>query len=146
MPWTQVRISLNAGSAATHESMTGKRLFDRVRENLDALCRLRDSRPEPFKITLSCVLGDKQIGDLHNLAEIVTSHGTDVIVEPMYGDLRGLSPWTRPQRLAVLADELRSVADDYATRNPPLSRAFRAVERFARERLAQSDWRPLNHH
>ena len=41
---------------------------------------------------------------------------------------------------------LRSVADDYATRNPPLSRAFRAVERFARERLAQSDRRPLDHH
>ncbi len=146
VPWTQVRISINAGSASTHESMTGKRLFDRVRENLDALCRLRDSRPEPFKITLSCVLGEKQIGDLHNLAEVVTSHGTDVIVEPVYGDLRGLSPWTRPQRLAVLADELRSVADDYATRNPPLSRAFRAIESFARERLAQGDWRPLNHH
>lgn len=146
VPWSQVRISINAGSAATHESMTGKRLFDRVRENLDALCALRDRRPVPFKVTLSCVLGDKQIGDLHNFAELVNSHGTDVIVEPMYGDLRGLSPWTRPARLAVLADELRSVADDYAVKNPPLSRAFRAVERYAVERLAHTDWRPLDHH
>lgn len=146
VPWSHVRISLNAGSAATHENMTGKRLFDRVRENLDALCRLRDSRPVPFKVTLSCVLGSKQVGDLHNFAALVTAYGTDVIVEPMYGDLRELSPWTRPARLAVLADELRSVADDYATTNPPLSRAFRAVERFARERLAGDDWRPLDHH
>jgi MoaA/NifB/PqqE/SkfB family radical SAM enzyme len=144
--WSHVRISLNAGSARTHARMTGKSLFDRVLHNLDALCALRDSRPPPFPVTLSCVLSEMVMGDLHAFAEIATRYRTDVVVEPMYGDMNELSPWTRPEKLTRLADELGSVAHDFALRNPPLSRAFRGVEEFARRRLALGDFSVLAHH
>lgn len=144
--WAHVRVSLNAGSAATHARMTGKALWERVTENLDALCALRDSRPRPFEVTLSCVLSELVMGDLQRFAEIVTTRGTRVVVEPMYGDLGGLSPWTRPAKLRALADELGAVADGFALRNPPLSKGFRAVERFARRRLEGDDFAPLDHH
>lgn len=144
--WSHVRISLNAGSAATHERMTGKRLWGRVMENLDALCARRDAREPPFEITLSCVLSDLVRGDLRNFAEVVTSRRVRVVVEPMYGDRKGLSPWTSPDRLRPLADELADTADVFALKNPPLSKAFRAVERFARRRLEGDDFSPLAHH
>ncbi len=144
--WAHVRISLNAGSAKVHDRMTGKALFSRVIENLEALVKLRDAREPRFDITLSCVLSEMVMGDLHNFARLVTDLGTRIVVEPMYGDLEGLSPWTRPEKLAPLADELASVADDYALRNPPLSKAFRAVEQFARQRLSSGDLRLLEHH
>ena len=144
--WAHVRVSLNAGSAKVHERMTGKALFSRVIENIEALVQLRDSREPPFDITLSCVLSEMGMGDLHAFASLATRLKTRIVVEPMYGDLEGLSPWTRPEKLVVLADELASVADVYALANPPLSKAFRAVERFARERLQSGDLRLLEHH
>ena len=146
VPWSHVRISLNAGSPETHERMTGSKLFRGIMRNLDALCALRERRPGRFRVTLSCVLGEVQMGDLHRFAEVVTSHGTDVAIEPMTGNLGSLSPWVRPDRLAILADELRSVADDYALRNPPLSRAFRAAEGYARTRLGGDEFLPLALH
>jgi len=144
--WSHVRFSLNAGSAATHETMTGKRMFDRVRENLDALCALRDGRDPPFDVTLSCVLSSMVMGDLHAFAQLVTDYRTRVVVEPMYGDLNALSPWTRPDLLRELKGELGSVADAYALRNPALAKAFRAVERFAQSRLEGGDFGKLAHH
>ncbi len=144
--WSHIRFSLNAGSARTHETMTGKQLFDRVRENLDAVCRLRDEQSPPFEVTLSCVLSKMVMGDLHAFAQIVTDYRTRVVVEPMYGDLGALSPWTRPDLLLELQRELGSVADAYTLRNPPLSKAFRAVERFALSRLEGRDFAKLAHH
>ena len=144
--WSSVRISLNAGSEATHARMTGKRLWARVMENLDALCALRDTRDKTLEITLSCVLSEMVMGDLHRFAELVTSRGTHVVVEPMYGDMNALSPWTRPEKLRLLAAELGAVADDFALKNPPLAKAFRAVETFALARLAGVDFAPLAHH
>gem|GEM_PF-1055202 len=144
--WAHVRISLNAGSEATHERMTGKRLWGRVMENLDALCALRDARERPFEVTLSCVLSEMVMGDLRNFAEIATSRRAHIVVEPMYGDMGGLSPWARPSKLRPMADELAAVADEFALKNPPLSKAFRAVERFARRRLEGDDFAPLDHH
>lgn len=144
--WSHVRFSLNAGSARTHETMTGKRLFDRLRENLDALCALRDGHDPPFDVTLSCVLSTMVMGDLHNFAKIVTDYRTRVVVEPMYGNQKDLSPWTRPELLRELKGELASVADAYALRNPPLAKAFRAVERFAQSRLDGGEFGKLAHH
>ncbi len=144
--WSHVRVSLNAGSEATHARMTGKRLFDAVRSNLDALFALRDRSSPPFDVTLSCVLSEFVIGDLNAFARLVTDYRADVVVEPMYGDMGELSPWVRPARLAVLADELGDVASRYAVQNPPLARAFEAVHQFARTRLAGTDFSPLRHH
>jgi MoaA/NifB/PqqE/SkfB family radical SAM enzyme len=144
--WSSVRISLNAGSEGTHARMTGKRLWPRVMENLDALSALRDTRDKTLEITLSCVLSEMVMGDLHRFAELVTSRGTHVVVEPMYGDMNSLSPWTRPDTLRLMAAELGAVADAYALKNPPLAKALRAVEGFARARLAGSDFTPLAHH
>jgi MoaA/NifB/PqqE/SkfB family radical SAM enzyme len=144
--WSSVRISLNAGSEETHARMTGKRLWPKVMENLDALCALRDTRDKTLEVTLSCVLSEMVMGDLHRFAELVTSRGTHVVVEPMYGDMNQLSPWTRPDKLRLLAAELGAVADDFALKNPPLAKAFRAVETFARARLAGDDFAPLAHH
>ena len=64
----------------------------------------------------------------------------------MYGDMNALSPWTRPDRLRAMAAELGAVADAYDLRNPPLARAFRAVEGFARRRLEGPLETPLPHH
>lgn len=144
--WSSVRISLNAGSEATHVRMTGKHLWSRVMENLDALCALRDTRDKTLEVTLSCVLSEMVMGDLHRFAELVTSRGTHVVVEPMYGDMNGLSPWTSPDRLRPLAEELGAVADAFELKNPPLAKAFRAVETFATARLAGDDFAPLAHH
>lgn len=144
--WSGVRISLNAGSEETHARMTGKRLWSRLMENLDALCALRDTRDKTVELTLSCVLSELVMGDLHNFAELVTSRGTHVVVEPMYGDRAGLSPWSRPERLRLMAAELGAVADAFELRNPPLAKAFRAVERYARGRLDGGESGPLAHH
>jgi MoaA/NifB/PqqE/SkfB family radical SAM enzyme len=146
VPWGSVRISLNAGSADTWERMTGKRHFDRIMTNLDALCALRERRPRPFTITLSMVLGSVQIGDLAKFARIVHEHRTAIVVEPMYDNLRNLSPWTRADRLPGLADELKDVADDYVEKNPDIARAFRAVEQFARARIESGDYTVLKGH
>jgi hypothetical protein len=65
----------------------------------------------------------------------------DARVEPMYGDLGGRSPWARRARLAAPTDELCPAPSDCALRTPPLARAFEAVHRIARERLAGDDAR-----
>lgn len=140
VPWGSVRFSLNAGSAETYRRMTGKDFFPRILENLGALCVLRQRSPRRFPITVSLVLGSVQMGDLARFAKIVDDHGVGIVVEPMYDDLRGLSPWTRPERLRPLVDELESVAREYVERNPDIARAFRAVERFARRRLESGEF------
>jgi MoaA/NifB/PqqE/SkfB family radical SAM enzyme len=137
VPWGNVRISLNSGSAETYERMTrGKRYFDRILRNLDALCALRDRSARAFTITLSLVLGKVQMGDLAKFARIVHEYRTALVVEPMYGNKRNLSPWLHEDSLRVIADELESVADTYVEENPDIARAFRAVEQFARSRLS----------
>jgi len=146
VPWGSVRMSVNAGSADTYERMTGKRYFDRMMRNLDALCDLRDRRDPPFSITLSFVIGSVQIGDLAKFAKIVDDHRTGIVVEPMYDNLRNLSPWILPDKLRVIADELESVADSYAERNPDITRALRAVEQFTRKRIASGDLAILKGH
>jgi sulfatase maturation enzyme AslB (radical SAM superfamily) len=146
VPWGSVRFSLNAGSAETYERMTGKRYFDRIMTNLTALCELRERRSKRFNITLSLVLGSVQMGDLAKFAQIVHDYRTGIVVEPMYDNLRNLSPWMRPDRLPALADELRSVADSYVEKNPDISRAFRAVEGFARARMQSQDYDLLKGH
>jgi hypothetical protein len=92
------------------------------------------------------VLSEFVIGDLDAFARLVTDYRADVVVEPMYGDMGELSPWVRPARLAVLAEELGDVASRYAVQNPPLARAFEAVHQFARTRLGGTDFSPLRHH
>jgi MoaA/NifB/PqqE/SkfB family radical SAM enzyme len=146
VPWSSVRISLNAGSAETYERMTGKRHFDRILTNLGALCDLRERTPRGFSITLSMVLGKVQMGDLARFAQIVHDHRTGIVVEPVYDNRRDLSPWIRPDKLRVLAEELASVADAYVEKNPDISRAFRAVERFARSRMESMDFSVLKGH
>jgi MoaA/NifB/PqqE/SkfB family radical SAM enzyme len=146
VPWGSVRISLNSGSADTYERMTGKRYFDRIMTNLDALCALRERGPRRFSITLSLVLGSVQMGDLAKFAQIVHERRTGIVVEPMYDNLRGLSPWVRADRLPALVDELGSVADSYVEKNPDIARAFRAVEGFARERMRAQDYEVLKGH
>jgi len=144
--WGSVRISLNAGSAETWERMTGKPYFDRVMTNLEALCALRERSARPFTITLSLVLGSVQMGDFSKFAQIVHDHRTAIIVEPMYDNLRNLSPWTVPEKLRALVDELTSVADNYVDKNPDIARAFRAVEQFARSRMAAGDYTVMKGH
>jgi len=144
--WGSVRISLNAGSAETWERMTGKPYFDRVMTNLEALCALRERSARPFTITLSLVLGSVQMGDFSKFAQIVHDHRTAIIVEPMYDNLRNLSPWTVPEKLRALVDELTSVADNYVDTNPDIARAFRAVEQFARSRMAAGDYTVMKGH
>jgi MoaA/NifB/PqqE/SkfB family radical SAM enzyme len=146
VPWGSVRISLNAGTAATWERMTGKGHFDRILRNLAALCDLRDRSSPAFTVTLSLVLGSVQMGDLSKFAQIVHDHRTAIIIEPMNDDKRNLSPWVRPDRLGELADELHSVADAYVEKNPDIARAFRAVEGFARSRLRAGDFSVLKGH
>jgi MoaA/NifB/PqqE/SkfB family radical SAM enzyme len=141
-----VRISLNAGSAETYERMTGKPHFERILRNLDALCALRDRAAHGFSVTLSLVLGSVQMGDLSKFARIVHDHRTAIILEPMNDNKRDLSPWVRPQRLADLADELHSVADEYVAKNPDITRACRAVEAFARSRIETTDFSVLKGH
>ena len=50
-----------------------------------------------------------------------------IVVEPMYDNLRNLSPWIHADRLQVIADELRQVGEDYVDKNPDITRAMRAV-------------------
>jgi len=64
----------------------------------------------------------------------------------MNDDKRELSPWSRPERLSLLADELLAVADAYVTKNPNIARAFRAVEGFARSRIRSNDYEILKGH
>lgn len=144
--FNHIRISLNAGSAATHERMTGKRFFERLMDNIDALAERKAQSDSRFELTLSCVLSDFVLGDLRNFAEIVDRANANVVVEPMYGNMLGLSPYTRADKLRALRDECDAVSEAFAVRNPKVSRAFRAMERFASERLRTRNLTVLPHH
>lgn len=128
--WGHIRISLNAGTAATHERMTGKKLFERVLANIDAVVALRDRMERPFRLTLSCVLSELVMGDLAAFAEIVHRAGANVVLEPMTGDLQGLSPYADRERLRRLTGECAQVAELFEARNPAIARAFAAMSRF----------------
>lgn len=141
-----IRISLNAGSAATHERMTGKRFFDRLMDNIDALAERKRQSDARFELTLSCVLSEYVLGDLMNFAEIVDRANANVVVEPMYGNALGLSPYVKADRLRALRDECRAVSDAFAVRNPKVARAFRAMEQFAQGRLQRRHLAVLPQH
>jgi MoaA/NifB/PqqE/SkfB family radical SAM enzyme len=141
-----IRISLNAGSAATHERMTGKRFFDRLMENIDTLAERKRQSDARFELTLSCVLSEYVLGDLMNFAEIVDRANANVVVEPMYGNALGLSPYVKADRLRALRDECRAVSDAFAVRNPKVARAFRAMEQFAQGRLQRRHLAVLPQH
>lgn len=133
--WGMIRVSLNAGSAATYERMTGKAgYFERVVEGLEMLAALRDRKRDPFELVVSCVLGANVQGDLAPFAALVNRLGARVVLEPMTGDLDGTSPYKDAGRTRSLASECHSVAEAYAVQNPPVARAFHAMAAFAEER------------
>lgn len=144
--FNHIRISLNAGSAATHERMTGKRFFDRLLDNISALSERKAQSDSRFEFTLSCVLSDFVLGDLRNFAEIVDRSNANIVVEPMYGNSLGLSPYTRAEKLRALRDECDAVSEAFVVRNPKIARAFRAMERFASERIRTRNLTVLPHH
>ena len=128
-----VRMSINAGSARTHERMTGKKLWDRVLANASAVASLRDRQERPFRLTLSCVISELVLGDLAAFAELVHAHRAEIVLEPMTGDDEGLSPYKSAERAARAAAECREVAASFANRNPKIARAFDAMASFATE-------------
>ena len=134
-PWGHLRISLNSGSAATHERMTGKKLYDRVIENIEAAAELRDRREPPFTLTLSCVISELVLGDLEGFADTVHRYKTDLKLEPMTGNDGGLSPYTSEASLGRVEQECAAVASSYEHKNPRIADAFSAMARFARARL-----------
>ena len=141
--WGQIRFSINAGSAATHERMTGKKLFDQLIENVEAVVALRDSRNPPFNFTLSCVLSQLIVDDLHRYAELVDKYRAVPVLEPMTGSDNDLSPYTSEERTRRLMEECNAVARDYQHRNPQLYAAFEAMGRFAESRLQAQIFTPL---
>jgi molybdenum cofactor biosynthesis enzyme MoaA len=141
--WGQLRLSLNAGSAATHVRMTGKHLWAQLMENLDAVVAMRDRRDGPFTLALSCVLSQTVAGDLMNFAAIVDRARALPILEPMTGNLNDLSPYVRIDRTRAMRDECQAVADRYAGRNDAIAAAFDAMARFADERLRDQRFDPL---
>jgi hypothetical protein len=137
--WGHVRVSVNAGSAGTHERMTGRKLFAQLLDNLEALSELRRRRPQGFALTLSCVLSRLVEGDLLGYAELVHRLDAAPALEPMTGDAGGLSPFTSEAHTRRLADECAAVARAFETRDARVHAAFDAMARFARERLARGD-------
>lgn len=133
--WGQLRLSLNAGSAETHERMTGKRLWASLMENLDAVVAMRDRRDGPFTLALSCVLSQTVAGDLMNFAAIVDRAQALPILEPMTGNLNDLSPYVDAGRTRRMMHECRAVAERYAGHNEAIAAAFDAMARFAEDRL-----------
>lgn len=134
--WGMIRVSLNAGTAATYERMTGKTgYFERVIAGLEMLAALRDRTASPFELVVSCVLTANVQGDLAAFAALVDRLGARIVLEPMTGDLDGNSPYKNPARTRDLAVECHTVADGYAVQNPPIARAFNAMAQFAEERL-----------
>lgn len=141
-----LRISLNAGSAATHERMTGKKLFDRVIAGIEALAAERARTGVPERITLSCVLSDLILGDLGRFAAIVERYGCDIVLEPMNGDRLELSPYTKEQSLERLRDECAALAAEYRLRNPAIARAFAGMVDFSQSHLRSGRLTVLPHH
>lgn len=141
--WGQLRMSINAGSAAVHERMTGKRLWSQVLENLDAVVALRDRRDPPFTLALSCVLSQLVAGDLAAFAELVHRARALPILEPMTGNLGDLSPYVNEARTRRLMEECRGIADGYAGRDEAIASAFEAMARFAEDRLRGRRFEPL---
>jgi molybdenum cofactor biosynthesis enzyme MoaA len=144
--FNHIRISLNAGSAATHERMTGKKFFDRLMASIEALAERKERSDSRFELTLSCVLSDFVLGDLGNFAEIVDRANANIVVEPMYGNSLNLSPYVKADKLRALRDECAAVSRAFEVRNPKVARAFRAMEQFAGERLRTRNLTVLPHH
>lgn len=141
--WGQLRMSVNAGSAAVHERMTGKRLWEQLVENIEAVVALRDRRDPPFEFALSCVLSQLVMGELHAFAALVDRTRALPILEPMTGNLGDLSPYVNEARTRRLRDECREIAAHYAGRNASLAAAFEAMARFAEDRLRGRRFEPL---
>ena len=144
--FNHIRVSLNAGSAATHERMTGKKFFERLMPTIDALAERKARSDSRFELTLSCVLSSYVLGDLRNFAEIVDRANANIVVEPMYGNMLGLSPYVRGEKLRALRDECAGVSAAFEVRNPKISRAFRAMEQFASQRLRTRNLAVLPQH
>jgi hypothetical protein len=123
--------------------MTGKRLFDQLLENIEAVAELRANRSEPFVFVLSCVLSRLIEGDLGRYAEIVNRYDALPVLEPMTGNMNGLSPFVDEEWTRRLMEECELVAAAWRDRNTKLYRAFEAMARFARNRLAREDFTML---
>jgi molybdenum cofactor biosynthesis enzyme MoaA len=141
--WGHIRVSLNAGSEQSHHRLTGRNLFHRILRNIEAIADMRASTHAGLRLTISCVVSEAVLGELRAFAEIVDRFGADTVLEPMTGDLGGLSPFKSAERLRVMADECRGVADEFRTRNPALERAFRAVAELGEARLQAGIVEPL---
>jgi molybdenum cofactor biosynthesis enzyme MoaA len=134
--WGHIRVSLNAGTAASWERMTGKDLFDRIVANLEAIAELRARTTPPFTFTLSCVLNNNVLEhpeELNHFARLADRLKANVALEPVTGD--ALSPFEHEAKMARLAAACASVASEFKVRNPPISRAFAAMSGFTSERL-----------
>ncbi|MBR59330.1 MAG: hypothetical protein CMH54_15100 [Myxococcales bacterium] len=135
--WSNFRISLNAGSAETHERMTGKQFWPRLMDTIEALAEL-NARPEhPLRLTLSCVLSTQVMGGLMGFAQVVDESGAHPVLEPMTGDLGGFSPYKDPALLSDLVAECREVAEQYERKNRVLFQAFDGMARYSEKRLAE---------
>lgn len=136
LPWSMIRVSLNAGSATTYERMTHKAgYFERVIEGLELLAAMRDRRAEPFDLVVSCVLSANVAGDLEGFADTASRLRARVVLEPMTGDLDGNSPYKSHERTQALSTECRAIAEAYAVKDPGIARAFHAMATFADERV-----------
>jgi MoaA/NifB/PqqE/SkfB family radical SAM enzyme len=141
--WGQIRFSINAGSAATHERMTGKQLFDQLLENIEAVAEMRARRSEPFPFVLSCVLSRLIEGDLARYAELVDRYDAVPVLEPMTGNMNDLSPFVDEAATRRLMTECEAVAATWRGRNAQLYRAFEAMARYSRSRLERNDFTTL---
>ena len=133
--WGLIRVSLNAGTAASYERMTGKKgFFENVLAGVELLAEHRDARREPFELVLSCVLSTNVMGELGAFAALAHRYRAGVVLEPMTGDLDGRSPYKTAETIRRVGEECRAIATEYAAKNPALARAFAAMSSFADER------------
>ncbi|MCB9506659.1 MAG: radical SAM protein [Myxococcales bacterium] len=141
--FSSIRVSLNSGSAAVHESITGKAVWDRMMESLDYLGARHRDPDDDVNLTLSCVLGGKVMGDLGNFAELVHRLGCHLVLEPMTGDLDGTSPFISPEKTRALAEECARVAEAYRGRNPEINSAFGAMAVYIARRGTEQRYERL---
>jgi molybdenum cofactor biosynthesis enzyme MoaA len=141
--WSVFRISLNAGSAATHAAMTGKHFWDRLSESIKMLAEMNSNPDDSLRLTLSCVLSKQVMGDMMGFAELVNESGAQIILEPMTGNLGNLSPYLNESMTQDVADECATVARSFAIRNREIHRAFEGMQRYALDRLKNKDFEEL---
>ena len=70
-----LNISLNAGSAATHEQVCGVRVFDRVIENITAFQQLAKASGRDIGIGMSYVLARYNLDDVENFVRLCAQLG-----------------------------------------------------------------------